>query len=96
MSIKHTPRPKQQSVPELRLRGAASFADRKTSGKNRAEMGEKGKGKVVVAVPCRGFRKARPIKSCASSRVSNKALDTGEKYDIQESRKETGQRERKS
>lgn len=77
MSIKHTPRPKQQSVPELRLRGAASFADRKTSGKNRAEMGEKGKGKVVVAVPCRGFRKARPIKSCASSRVSNKALDTG-------------------
>ena len=41
MSIKHTPSPKQQSVLELRLCGAASFADRKTSGKKTGQKWEK-------------------------------------------------------
>ncbi len=60
MSIKHTPSPMKQSLPELRICGAASFADRKTEKdkwKNRAEMGKKGKGKMVVAVPCQGFER---------------------------------------
>ena len=45
MSIKHTPSPKQQSVLELRLCGAASFADRKTSGKKQGRNGRKREGK---------------------------------------------------
>lgn len=38
---------------------------------------KKGREKWWLQFHAGGFRKARPIKSCTSSRVSNKALDTG-------------------
>lgn len=64
MSIKHTPSPMEPSLRELRLCGAASFADRKTGEdewKNRAKWEKGGKSGGCSSMP--GFRKEGPIQS---------------------------------
>ena len=101
-SIKHTPSPvQQQSLPELRLCGAASLADRKTGEdewKNRAEMGgKKGREKWWLQFHARVWKGVTNIQSCTSSRVPNKMLDRRRKtYDkVGKNRKPDREKDRK-
>jgi len=92
--MKRTPSPVKQPLPELGRRGAATFADRKTSGKTGQKCGKKeGESGGCSSMP--RFGKAKLIQSSTPARVSHTMLDK-EEEDIQYSRteEETGQRER--